>query len=170
MPAPTRLTCMDTSNTKIQLILGAATVIIAGILVYFFTQTPITTVDTGSTQSGESLIGCYVVRREKSVYTLTIAQQYGSRINGTLTYKNFEMDSSSGSFEGTYADGILIGYYSFSSEGEDSVRQMVFKKVGNSFLQGFGQVRTEGNREVFIDLSAVTYDPALTFTLDENCS
>lgn len=162
---------MDTSATKIQLIIGVAVVVIVAILVYFFTQTPSNTADQTVVQtSPQSIEGCYVVRREQAVYTMKIEEQRGTQFIGTLAYQNFEMDSSSGPFEGTYINNILLGYYAFTAEGTNSIRQVIFKKVGDSFVQGFGPVRTEGNREVFINPATVTFDPALTFTLSKDCS
>jgi hypothetical protein len=50
-----------------------------------------------------------------------------------------------------------------------SNRQVVFKKEGNSFIQGFGESKTVGDRDVFVDVTKVTYDPKSTFAKSENC-
>src|SRR5689334_4035499 len=84
--------------------------------------------------SQASIKGCYVATIGKDVYTLNILSQNGEKVEGTLSFKNFEKDSSSGTFKGTYKDGILLGDYSFTSEGMDSVMQVIFKKFGDDFM------------------------------------
>lgn len=84
----------------------------------------------------ESIVGCYAVNFAKDVYTLNIQSQEAEFIHGNLSFKNFEKDSSSGTFDGAYIDDILTGEYSFQSEGTDSVMRVSFKKVGQDFVRG----------------------------------
>lgn len=104
---------------------------------------------------------CYVATLGKDVYTLLILSRQGDRFKGTLRFKNFEKDSSSGPYEGTYKDGILLGDYSFQSEGMFSVVQVIFKKSGNDFVRGYGDMSPDGTR--FADLSKITYDTRAVF-------
>ena len=104
----------------------------------------------------DPIVGCYVVAFEKDVYTLTILSQQSELFKGTLVFKNFQKDSSSGTFEGTYKNGILFGDYSFQSEGMNSVMQVIFKKSGSDFIRGYGAINAEGNR--FTDLNSITYN------------
>lgn len=113
--------------------------------------------DSPVTEIG-NIVGCYVLRIEKNVYTLNIQSQNNSSVSGTLEYDNFQFDDSSGTFVGTYENNILLGYYSFTSEGMDSVTQHIFKRSGNDFIQGSGEYTTVNNREVFSDPSAITWD------------
>ena len=104
----------------------------------------------------------------KDVYTLTIREHREERFEGKLSFKNFEKESSSGTYNGTYKNGTLLGYYSFQSEGTNSVMQVVFKNSGNDFIRGYGTLNSEGNR--FVDLSKITYDassPLSVFTKEE---
>lgn len=104
-----------------------------------------------------SILGCYIAGTAKDVYTLNIQSETGENVLGTLAFKNFEKDSSSGTFSGTYNNGILLGDYAFQSEGTDSVMQVVFKKTGDNFIRGYGNVDyTNGIR--FTDLNNITYD------------
>ena len=105
-----------------------------------------------------SIKGCYIVTIEKDVYTLTILSQDRETFSGKLSFKNFQKDSSSGTYNGTYKDGILLGDYSFASEGMNSVMQVIFKKSGDDFIRGYGPVNQEGNR--FADLDNITYNPS----------
>jgi len=104
----------------------------------------------------ESIEGCYVSRTDKDVYTLNIKNQDAASVSGTLAFKNFEKDSSSGNFAGTYNNGILFGDYSFASEGMDSVMEVAFKKEGDAFIRGYGPVIDQGTR--FESLDTVTYE------------
>jgi len=101
--------------------------------------------------------GCYVSRLQQDVYTLEVQKQEGTTVEGRLAYDNFEKDSSSGTFRGTYEDGILLAEYEFSSEGMDSVRQVIFKKTAEGFYQGFGPVNVEENRESLVDTANVVF-------------
>lgn len=115
-------------------------------------------------QPTASIVGCYVARTpSKDVYTLNVQSQIGDNVSGNLAFKNFEKDSSSGTFIGTYKDGILLGDYSFRSEGMDSVMQVAFKKSGNDFVRGYGDLNSGGTR--FTDTSKLTYDPSSPLSL-----
>lgn len=117
------------------------------------------------TPAEASIVGCYIATLAKDVYTLTIASQTGNAFTGHLSFKNFEKDSSSGTFVGTYTDGVLLGDYAFASEGMDSIMQVIFKKTPDGFVRGFGDMNTTGDR--FTDVTKVTYDTTYTFKPSE---
>ncbi len=110
-----------------------------------------------------SILGCYVARIDQDVYTMNIQNENGETVSGTLDFDNFEKDSSSGVFTGTYKDGILLGDYSFRSEGMDSLMQVIFKKLGDDFVRGYGEVNQEGNS--FLDPTQVEYDSSSPLSL-----
>ena len=118
------------------------------------------------TESG--IKGCYVAHLAKDVYSLKISSQDGDMVEGTLVFKNFEKDSSSGTFKGTYANEILLGDYSFQSEGTYSVMQVVFKKSGNAFVRGYGETTEGGTR--FADVNKLTYDQSYVFEPVAECA
>ena len=109
-----------------------------------------------------SVMGCYVDALEKDVYTLNILSVSGESFSGTLSFNNFEKDSSSGVFEGTYKDGILLGDYSFQSEGMYSVVQTIFKNTDKGFVRGYGEMDASGTR--FADLSNIDYSNTRIWT------
>jgi hypothetical protein len=111
----------------------------------------------------DSIVGCYVNHNDKNVYTLSILNQTNSAVSGTMEYNNFQFDSSSGNFNGTYSNNILLGDYSFTSEGMDSVRQLIFKRIGNDFIIGEGDYTNNGDKQVFSDISNITWNPIYTF-------
>jgi hypothetical protein len=117
--------------------------------------------------SQDSIVGCYVFSSTQNIYTLNIESHIDDTASGTLAFRNFGMDSSSGLFAGTYKDGILLGDYSFHSEGMHSVVQVMFVKSGDTFRRAFGQMNESGER--FADLDNITFDPDQTFVLSPDC-
>ncbi len=146
-------------NSKI--LLSFIFIAIVGIIV--FSLLGKTQVVAPPAEEQASILGCYVARIAKDVYTMHLESKTGDNVSGTLDFKNFQKDSSTGSFAGTYQNRILLGDYSFRSEGMDSVMQVIFKKSGDDFIRGFGEVTAEGNR--FSDLNNITYDPSSALSL-----
>jgi hypothetical protein len=142
-------------NQKI--IAMALLVIIVAVLIFFNSQK----IRTDDAPLVHSIEGCYVALLGQDVYTLNILSQNGENIEGRLVFKNFQKDSSSGTYKGTYKDGILLGDYAFQSEGTDSVMQVIFKKVGDNFVRGYGEMIAEGTR--FADTSKIDYNSAFSY-------
>lgn len=119
----------------------------------------------------ESIVGCYRAELARDVYSLDINSQEGENFQGTLVFDNFEKDSSSGTFDGTYKDSVLLGTYSFRSEGMDSVMQMIFKKVGDDFVRGYGNMDEMDEVLKFTNIEDITYDNLAIFkSTEETCA
>lgn len=155
------------NNLKIVIVV---LVIIIGIFVYYYKTKPVSINEETPIVTEDSIKGCYIASLAKDVYTLTILSQSGESFEGKLSFKNFEKDSSSGTFNGTYKDGILLGDYSFQSEGTNSVMQVIFKKLENGFVRGYGDTIQEGTH--FADLNKITYDSSYSyvFKLSTDCT
>ena len=115
---------------------------------------------------GKSVVGCYEARLGKDLYSLAILSQTGEAFKGTLSFKNYQKDSSSGPFLGTYIDGILLGEYSFQSEGMYSVIQVIFKKSVDGFIRGYGKMNAAGDR--FANLKDITYNRSAVFEFNSS--
>jgi len=140
---------------------------IVGVFIYLSSsRTPIEQVPLVVTTN--SIAGCYVAHLQKDIYTLVLQSENAGAVAGMLAYNNYQKDSSSGSFNGTFNDDILLGNYSFDSEGVRSDRQVIFKKVGNSFVQGFGPVVIVNGKEIF-ETDKITFDSNSTFIKSDNC-
>ena len=113
----------------------------------------------------ENITGCYVARLGKDIYTLEITSQEERLVNGTLRFKNFEKDSSSGTLQGTYNNDIILGTYAFQSEGMDSEIEVAFKKTGDNFIRGYGDMSTSTNK--FMDIDAIKYDDSVVLMKEE---
>ena len=148
-------------KNNLKIVIVVLVVIIIGIFVYYYKTKPAPINEGTLIVTENSIKGCYIARLAKDVYTLTILSQSGESFEGKLSFKNFEKDSSSGIFNGTYKDGILLGDYSFQSEGTNSVMQVIFKKLENGFVRGYGDTIQEGTR--FSDLSKITYDSSYSY-------
>jgi hypothetical protein len=168
-------------NNKYKIIILIVFAIIAGAIFIYYQMGPLTMAEnpmtaTSITSTTSSLTpeapikGCYVAKLAKDVYTLNIQVEENEKVSGLVAFNNFEKDSSSGSFDGTFIDGILTGNYAFDSEVSRSNRQLIFKRAGNTFVEGFGPVKVVDNKEIFDPISAVTFDPKSTFIKSENCS
>ncbi len=147
-----------------KLFFGLIIIIILAAGAYWVTRPEVTEpVSTNQTP----VLGCYVDRFEQDVYTLKIETQEGDNFTGTLHFKNFEKDSSSGVYTGTYIDGILLGDYVFQSEGMNSKMQVIFKKTPEGFIRGYGD--TAPNSNDFADMNAISYDESRIFVTSGDC-
>ena len=143
------------------------TIVVIGLIAIFVWPHRNDQVTPAPVTQNDSVVGCYVATIAKDVYTMKIESQDGISVSGTLAYKNFEKDSSSGTLVGIYDGGMLLGDYSFASEGMDSVAQVAFKKTPDGFVRGFGPTETMGNKEVLTDTSNLSYDNSPTFVKTE---
>ena len=157
-----------TKNTK-NIIILLICLIAIGIIAIQKPKPSTSFVNTPTIVNNNSIAGCYVMHSGKDVYTLVVESKDGENVTGKVSFNNFEKDSSSGSFTGKFDGTILLGNYSFDSEGMHSNRQLVFKLVGGNLIEGFGDVTVEGDKEVFKDISAVTYNPQFMFSKSSGC-
>ena len=140
-----------------------------GVYVYYINMEKPKDASLPEVVTTDSVLGCYVARLSKDVYVLKINSENSDSVSGVLAFNNYEKDSSSGTFTGTYKDGILLGDYFFNSEGMDSEMQVVFKKEGDTLVRGFGSTKLEGNKITFENLADITYDTNSTFRKDADC-
>jgi len=81
---------------------------------------------------------------------------------GKLTYDYFEKDHNEGTLVGSFHGDTLVGKYSFHSEGVLSVREVVFLKQGNRYLEGFGPVvDNQKGTLTFKDRKAIKFNAAV---------
>lgn len=99
-------------------------------------------------------IGCYVFNDTKNVISFEITDNK-TKIKGILAYSLAEKDRNSGSFTGQLNNGILIGTYTFQSEGTESTRQVAFKINGNQLVECYGEINADGT--TFKDANALTF-------------
>jgi len=127
------------------------------------------TLTSSTTSSEESLKGCYIAVIKRDTIQLAITEVKGNQIRGSLVYNFWEKDRSKGTFTGEYNDSVLLANYVFNAEGTTSERPVIFKKVSEGFLEGFGETKTEENREVFADPDAVEFGQSYTLKHTDIC-
>ena len=103
--------------------------------------------------------GCYWQIMKRDTFVAKLVQD-GNTINGKLSFDNFEKDASSGSVNGVLDGDIIKLWYSFQSEGMNSVMEVWYKKQGDALLRAVGLVDAKGDSSYFSDKSAITFDAA----------
>lgn len=107
-----------------------------------------------------SVVNCYQYINAKDTVTLKLIH-VGEAITGTLVYNIYEKDKNKGTIQGRMEGDVLIADYTFMSEGVTSVRQVAFKMKGNSFMEGFGEIETAGNKDVFKNTNSLQFNHAI---------
>jgi hypothetical protein len=88
-------------------------------------------------------LGCYIFNDGKNNVSFEITENT-SEIKGNLTFSFAEKDKNSGSFIGKLNNGILLGKYTFQSEGKESIREVGFKVDGDKLIEGYGDLNEDG--------------------------
>ena len=104
-----------------------------------------------------SPISCYRYASATDTIILKLIH-VGNSITGTLVYILKEKDRNNGTIQGNMKGNILLADYTFMSEGVQSIRQVVFKKQGNFFIEGYGDFKNIDslNFNTFMKLAEVT--------------
>lgn len=107
-----------------------------------------------------TLQNCYVGANGKDSVFITLDDNLGT-ITGKLRYKNFEKDSSDGEIMGTQNGDTLKLNYTFQSEGLTSEREIYFLKKKDQLIEGIGEHKTEGNKDIYSNPAKLTYDSSI---------
>lgn len=114
------------------------------------------------------VVACYSYINNKDTILLK-TNLIKDSARGNLMYNLFEKDKNSGTLKGVIKGDLLIADYTFMSEGISSVRQVVFKKAGNKFIEGFGEVEDKGGRMVFKNPGSLNFDHSIVLG-EVNCN
>ncbi|CAN5513774.1 hypothetical protein BH11BAC2_BH11BAC2_11670 [soil metagenome] len=87
----------------------------------------------------------------------------GEKASGDLLYHLHQKDKNSGAIEGRMAGDTLFADYTFSSEGILSVREVIFLRQGDTFIEGFGEVEDHLGKMVFKNKKAIEFDGKMIF-------
>lgn len=89
-------------------------------------------------------VGCYAYDGNGNHLLLEITEINNS-ILGNLSYNFAGKDANSGTFAGMLQDSILIGKYTFISEGtEGNTREVAFLWKNGQLIEGFGELDENG--------------------------
>lgn len=111
--------------------------------------------NTGSSGNPE---GCYSYIYDKDSVLMQLKSEDGKRITGDLMFHFFEKDRNKGTIVGVMKGDTLFATYSFTSEGTQSYRAVVFLKKGETFTEGYGKLNDSTGEPDFSDRSALHFD------------
>jgi hypothetical protein len=103
-----------------------------------------------------AVTGCYMQVLQRDTFTANL-QQDGNNIRGNLTFDNFEKDGSSGVVNGKIDNDVIKLFYSFASEGMNSIMEVYFRQQGGSLVRGIGEMNTRGDTAYFVNPAAISY-------------
>ncbi len=88
----------------------------------------------------------------------------GEELTGFLDYKFAEKDANKGTLAGEMKGDTIIADYTFDSEGLRSVRELVLLKKDGKLYEGYGPVKEDKGKMVFIDRSKLKFDNHVVFS------
>lgn len=103
------------------------------------------------------MAGTYSFEKGGDTIKLDLKNQNDSLI-GNLSYSFKEKDKNQGSFRGVLKDSLIVGNYTFMSEGVISVRETVFGIVPEGLIEGFGDVEEKNSQFVFKNIDSLRFD------------
>ncbi|MEW2920462.1 hypothetical protein AB1A65_03265 [Muricauda sp. ANG21] len=106
-------------------------------------------------------IGCYTYTANGNKISLEITDM-SNTILANLDYALKEKDANTGTFAGTLNDSILIGRYTFASEGMESTREVAFLVKENQLIEGYGELDETGT--AFKDKNNLSFSSSMPLT------
>jgi hypothetical protein len=100
--------------------------------------------------------GCYAFHEGGSSIELQLEVD-GDAASGNLVYSLEEKDKNTGTLRGTLKGNTLVAYYTFTSEGMTSVREVIFQWVDNSLVEGIGEHIERNDTSFYADKKTVTF-------------
>jgi len=113
--------------------------------------------ESGKDWTASELAGKYSFEDSGDTIVLELKNQNDSLV-GPLNYNFEEKDKNEGVFRGVIKDSLLVGQYTFMSEGVSSVRETVFGIVPEGLIEGFGDVEERDSMMVFKNMDSLRFD------------
>lgn len=107
-----------------------------------------TALDTKKSEEDSTFNICYSSVVKKDTVLLN-AHMSGDSVMGSLGYKLYEKDQNNGSLLGKMYGDTLRGMYTFMSEGQESVREVIFIKQDSLLIEGYGPLEEKNGKTVF---------------------
>ncbi|MBU1820448.1 MAG: hypothetical protein KKG00_02900 [Bacteroidetes bacterium] len=123
------------------------------------------TAQTEQTPEVPSLIetvSCYASIVGKDTLSLRL-EVLGNDVAGELSYNLFEKDGNEGTIRGEMHGDTLIADYTYTTEGIESVRQVVFLQQNGGFVEGYGETTTRNGRMVYENPASLEFDRGMVF-------
>ena len=111
-------------------------------------------------QTQSNLVNCYRYTNNNDTIILRTIN-VGEAITGILVYKFRQKEQEGGTIRGGMrGDLLIVNFTSFSGE-DQSVRQVVFKKLGNDFIEGHGETEKKDDRLVYKNIDSLVFKDAV---------
>jgi len=105
---------------------------------------------------------CYLYTHEKDSIKLNFTRN-GNMIEGTLHFKNYQIDGSSGTIDGKFYGDTLWVVYDFFSEGMHSIKDEVFLQKGDTLIRGFGEYEQMVEKHQYNDKASINFKNGQSF-------
>jgi hypothetical protein len=128
-------------------------------------RSKVSTETTGDVNAEETR--CFRYSTEKDSVLLSITYSADS-VRGTLKYYLAEKDKNIGTIKGKLANDLLLGEYTFQSEGIESKRQVAFKKDGNDLIEGYGEIQNTNGNSRFVNIDSLKFSESIILK-ETNC-
>ena len=100
---------------------------------------------------------CYAHQTSNNLVLLKLDMVHPS-VSGRLTYDIMGKDKNEGTIKGIMRGDTLFADYNFMSEGKRSVRQVIFLRRGNTFIEGYGEVEQKGDSTIFSKTDTLNFN------------
>ncbi|MBC7407022.1 MAG: hypothetical protein H7339_01410 [Arcicella sp.] len=100
---------------------------------------------------------CYQHTKDSSTIKLKIVIK-DNIVTGDLIYDYYQKDKSQGTIKGEIKSDTLFANYKFMSEGIESVREVVFLKTLNGWVEGYGEIDDKDGKVTFKNRNKITFD------------
>lgn len=111
--------------------------------------------------SSADFSGCYRKVLQRDMILLQI-QQSGDSVSGTMSFDNYQKDSSSGTVKGKVQKDTIVLWYNFFSEGMHSVMEIILKKTEDGLVRAVGPIEARGDTALFKNHNELQFDPQQT--------
>ena len=99
---------------------------------------------------------CYQYAKDSSTIKLNIIMK-DDVVTGNLIYDFYQKDKNQGTIKGTLKSDTLFADYTFMSEGIESVREVVFLKTADGFVEGYGEIDDKDGKVMFKNRNTITF-------------
>lgn len=107
--------------------------------------------------------GCYAFYSATDTILLKV-EVFPNVVTGILKYQISEKDKNEGTIEGKLDGNKLFADYTFSSEGKLSVREVAFLLNEDDVTEGFGEVKDDNGKMVFINKADIDFSKGIKLT------
>jgi hypothetical protein len=112
----------------------------------------------------EFQIICYQGIIKKDTISLQLQIDQNQYVKGELSYLFAEKDKNNGTIVGHMVGDTLKANYTFTSEGKQSDREIVFLRKGKIVIEAYGDVEEKEGKTVFREPKKLYFDSATILT------